>query len=69
MSSLLFLRSLREIKTKTEKQRNRETERERERERRREITNKTNRKEVWLDFHIRHRDENTAKGLPSFSKN
>ena len=67
MSSLLFLRSLREIKTKTEKQRNRETERERER--RREITNKTNRKEVWLDFHIRHRDENTAKGLPSFSKN
>ena len=27
----------------------------------RESTNKTIRKEVWFDFHIRHRGENIAK--------
>ena len=39
-----------------------------EKERKREITNKTNRKEIWFDFHIRCRGENIAKGLPPFSK-
>ena len=34
----------------------------------RESTNKTIRKEVWFDFHIRHRGENIAKCLPPFSK-
>ena len=41
---------------------------ERERDRQAESTNKTNRREVWFDFHTRYRDENIAKSLPTFSK-
>ena len=45
-----------------------EREIERERDRQTESTNKTNRREVWFDFHTRYRDENIAKSLPTFSK-
>ena len=38
-----------------------ETERERER-----AQNKTNRKEVWFDFHIRYRVEKHRKGFGAF---
>ena len=38
------------------------------RETKKENTKKTNRKEVWFNFHIRYRGGNIAKGLPPFSK-
>ena len=47
-----------------EKQRQRNRSRETQR-----LHKKANRKEVWLNFHIRYRGENIAKGLPPFGKN
>ena len=60
---------MRERKRERERERERERARHRERQRNRESTNKTNRKEVGFEFHIRHRDENIANSLPTFSKN